>query len=168
MQSLKNSRKTPRVQKFLYFMSGHFPIGAGFFKPWVAEMTHPLSRAQNLMTHPPSALDHSPPLYFLTTPLMTALPLTKPYLITLTITQVLSMFHKSWDYIVHNWILGTHSPESIKDTLMTHRGGLGLIPVCVHCRPIFCYGNVMSVIVLCVREGTNNWNRNEGLGAQLT
>lgn len=63
---------------------------------------------------------------------------------TPTVTKVLSMFHESWDHITDNWILRTYSTKCIKNTLMTHRGGLELVIVYIHCWPIFCWGNKMS------------------------
>ena len=59
---------------------------------------------------------------------------------SLTMTQVFRMFHKSRNYFTNDWVLCTDSIQSIKDTLMTQWGRLGLVTVCVHCCSIFWWG----------------------------
>ena len=61
-------------------------------------------------------------------------------LTSLTMTQVFRMFHKSRDHFTNDWLVCTDSIQSIKDTLMTQWGRLGLVTVCVHCCSIFWWG----------------------------
>ena len=61
-------------------------------------------------------------------------------LTSLTMTQVFRMFHKSRDHFTNDCVLCTDSIQSIKDTLMTEWGRLGLVTVCVHCCSIFWWG----------------------------
>ena len=61
-------------------------------------------------------------------------------LTSLTMTQVFRMFHKSRDHFTNDCVLCTDSIQSIKDTLMTQWGRLGLVTVCVHCCSIFWWG----------------------------
>ena len=45
------------------------------------------------------------------------------------------MFNKLRDYFMNDWLIHAQSTQSIKDTLVTDRGGQGLIVVNIHSWP---------------------------------